>query len=158
VVSRDSQTAGADLSDVQSYLGAERRIHGGAGGSSSGRQPLFHFWPAQFVGGCIMADAFDAIGGILDLIGSVANSCEHSALRKDVEQLKEKAAKEPDPLKAELAELRAANGELGLYVATLLRLLLAKEVIGREELTKLLEQVDDEDGKRDQCHVGKLVP
>jgi hypothetical protein len=108
-----------------------------------------------------MADAFDAIGGLfglLDIAVDLSNARERSAMQKDIADLKAKAAKEPDPVQAELASLRAMNGELRLYVATLLRLLLAKGIMSRDDLATMLENVDGEDGKMDQAHAGKLVP
>jgi hypothetical protein len=102
----------------------------------------------------------DVIGDLFNLFFIASTRSELSQLNNEVKQLKETAreSKETDPVRSELNELRAANAELRLYVATLFRALVVKGIISREDLTKLVEETDAEDGKRDNAHSGKVLP
>jgi hypothetical protein len=57
-----------------------------------------------------------------------------------------------------LRELSRQHHELGLYYAALVRLLVAKTVVSREELVQLVSQVDGTDGKADGRLTGPVVP
>lgn len=57
----------------------------------------------------------------------------------------------------ELERLAAENGELKLYVAAILRVLLDKQVITRPELAALIKVVDREDGVEDGQRKGPLL-
>jgi len=48
-----------------------------------------------------------------------------------------------------LAELRAENDELRLYLTALMRLLATKGVVTREELEQIVAAIDAEDGESD---------
>jgi hypothetical protein len=107
-----------------------------------------------------MSDFLDLLGSVGDLVWNISQDRKMSALQDEVKQLKEAArsSDESDPIQVQLKELRAAHGELRLYVATLFRLLLHKGVITRDEVVKLVGEVDEEDGKRDQSHEGRMLP
>lgn len=107
-----------------------------------------------------MSDAFDVIGGIADLFWMSSQSSKICDLNREVERLKQSARStaKKDPIQAQIEELKAANGELRLYVSTLLRVLQDKGVIARDDLLKLVEQIDAEDGRRDQSFHGDLLP
>jgi hypothetical protein len=105
-----------------------------------------------------MSDFLDLIGSVGDLIWNISQDSKISSLNEEVNRLKESARSSPDPIQAQLKELQAANGELRLYVATLFRLLLSKGVVARDEAVKLLGEVDEEDGKPDHSHEGKILP
>jgi len=107
-----------------------------------------------------MSDAFDAIGGIADLFWTVSTNNKISDLNREVDRLKQTACSSAnsDPLQNQIDELRAANGELRLYVSTLLRVLQDKGIVTRDDLLKLVEQLDAEDGCRDQSYEGDLLP
>src|SRR4051794_25594398 len=79
-------------------------------------------------------------------------------LRSDVDKLKRQQSRDPDPLRQGIHELRQANGELKLYVATLFRILEMKGIIAREELVRLIDQVDEEDGRKDKSYDGEVLP
>jgi len=57
----------------------------------------------------------------------------------------------------ELERLAAENGELKLYVASILRVLLDKQVITQPELAALIKVVDREDGVEDGQRKGPLL-
>jgi hypothetical protein len=102
----------------------------------------------------------DLIDGIIDLAWNVSQSNKIADLDREVDRLKQSARSSTgtDPIRAQLDELRAANGELRLYIAVLFRVLKLKEIIGRDDLAKLVEQIDDEDGRRDKAYVGDVLP
>ncbi|MFO0841501.1 MAG: hypothetical protein U0797_03740 [Gemmataceae bacterium] len=92
---------------------------------------------------------------LIDLFWNWSQSNRIAELRSEVNRLRDTArAAGPDPRLAELSELRAQNGELRLYVAVLLRILVAKGLVTREELEKLADQIDAEDGRRDNAYTG----
>jgi hypothetical protein len=98
--------------------------------------------------------------GIIDLVWNVSQSNKISELNQEVDRLKQSARTSTlaDPIQAQLNELRATNSELRLYVAVLFRVLKLKGIIEHDELAKLVEQIDDEDGKRDKAYVGDILP
>jgi hypothetical protein len=96
---------------------------------------------------------------LIDMFWNWSQSSRIADLRSEVDRLKNSPAPASgDPLRAELSALRLANSELRLYVATLVRVLLLKGVIGRDELVKLLEQIDKEDGRSDKAYEGEILP
>jgi hypothetical protein len=102
----------------------------------------------------------DVIGDILDLVWNISQSNKIAQLNQEVDRLKQSArdSTAADPIQAQLNELRATNGELRLYIAVLFRVLKLKGIIERDELAKLVEQIDEEDGRRDKAHVGDVLP
>ena len=57
---------------------------------------------------------------------------------------------------ADLASLQAENDELRLYLAAVVRLLISKGVVSREEMKQVVDAVDAEDGVRDGKYKGKV--
>lgn len=57
----------------------------------------------------------------------------------------------------DITELQKENDELKLYLAALIRLLIARNVITVEEITKLVQAVDVEDGSADGRMNGPVV-
>jgi len=107
-----------------------------------------------------MSDSLlDGIGSLLDLFTDTSQDRKISRLHQDVARLRESARSSAviDPIRAQLDELRAANGELRLHIATLFRVLELKGIIGRDDLVKLVEQIDQEDGRRDNAHDGDAL-
>ena len=101
----------------------------------------------------------NVIEDIIDLVWNVSQSNKISELNQEVDRLKQSARSSTlaDPIQVQLDELRATNGELRLYVAVLFRVLKLKGIIERDELAKLVEQIDDEDGKRDKAYVRDIL-
>jgi hypothetical protein len=96
---------------------------------------------------------------LIDLFWNWNQSNHIAELRSEVDRLKNPSlVAERDPLRADVDALRLANGELRLYVATLFRALELKGIIGREELIKLVEQIDKEDGRQDKALGGDVLP
>jgi hypothetical protein len=57
----------------------------------------------------------------------------------------------------DIAELRRENDELKLYLAAVIRLLVARNVITAEEITKLVQAIDVGDGTADGRMNGPVV-
>jgi hypothetical protein len=96
---------------------------------------------------------FDDGGDWMVPIWNATQAGEIAQLQAEVKRLKAAIrAGTDDPIRAELDQVRAANGELRLYVATLFRVLERKGLVRREELVKLIEEVDSEDGTRDNSY------
>jgi hypothetical protein len=107
-----------------------------------------------------MSDSLrEGLGTLLDGFTDLGQCRQISGLQQDVARLKKSARSwaDTDPIRAQLDELRAANGELRLYVATLFRVLETKGIIGRDDLAKLVEQIDQADGRRDNALDGDAL-
>jgi hypothetical protein len=57
---------------------------------------------------------------------------------------------------ADIRQLQAENDELRLYLAAVVRLLISKGVVSREEMKQVVDAVDAEDGVRDGKYKGKV--
>jgi hypothetical protein len=57
----------------------------------------------------------------------------------------------------DVAQLRAENDELRLYLAALVRLLTSKGVVTREELENIVAIVDTDDGRSDGRFRGPIT-
>src|SRR5437868_1752557 len=75
---------------------------------------------------------------------------EIRALRHEVTRRRAEGATRED----RLTELARENDELKLYVAVLVRLLVAKNIATPEEIRKMIDAVDCEDGKFDHNFKG----
>ena len=59
---------------------------------------------------------------------------------------------------ARLDRLQEENEELKLYMAALIRLVLAKRVATIEDVKLIVDAIDSEDGSRDGRHAGRVLP
>lgn len=55
-----------------------------------------------------------------------------------------------------IERLQAENDEMRLYVAAIVRLLISKGIVSREEMRQVVDAVDAEDGTRDGGYRGKM--
>ena len=79
--------------------------------------------------------------------------------RNKIENLREELRKSralPGGPAADIASLQAENDELRLYLAAVVRLLISKGVVSREEMKQVVDAVDAEDGVRDGKYKGKV--
>ncbi len=53
--------------------------------------------------------------------------------------------------------LEKENGELKLYMATTIRLLLSKGLVTEQELEKMVEEIDGSDGSLDGTYDGSVI-
>ncbi len=57
---------------------------------------------------------------------------------------------------ADVAQLQAENDELRLYLAAVVRLLTSKGIVSRDELQRMVDVIDAQDGQRDGRHKGAI--
>ena len=81
---------------------------------------------------------------------------EMERLRAAVAEAKNKPAPSGDSER--IAQLEYELDEMRLYVVSLMRLLLSKELVSREDLERMLKMVDGLDGKEDGRHSGDEPP
>lgn len=86
------------------------------------------------------------------LLGDVGNRLDIADCEQDIRVLKESLMElhqEEQEADAELMALRRENDELKLYIAALIRLLTTKGVLDKEEIEKMVDIIDAEDGAMD---------
>ena len=92
------------------------------------------------------------------LLGDIGNRLDIADTERDLERLKQEVAQgfRVDMSQDEKIEaLVRENGELKLYLAALIRLLVAKGSVSEAELQAMVAAVDAEDGKADgRCDRG----
>lgn len=91
------------------------------------------------------------------ILGDVGNRLDISDCEKDIKVLKTalmEMNQDDRSQDQELINLRRESDELKLYLSAIIRLLTAKKVLAPEELKKMVDAVDAEDGAMD----GKIRP
>jgi len=86
------------------------------------------------------------------LLGDVGNRLDISDCEEDIRVLKESLMEihqEEQTIDSELLTLQRENDHLKLYLASITRLLIGKNVLTREEIEKMVEIIDAEDGAMD---------
>jgi hypothetical protein len=94
------------------------------------------------------------------LLGDIGNRLDIGDVEGDVAVLRQKIAgayRNDATLDERLHELAAENAELKLYLAALIRLLISKGTISKQEIQSLVAAVDFEDGRTDGRCDGKVV-
>jgi hypothetical protein len=98
--------------------------------------------------------------GRLLLLGNLGQQLDIEDQRSEIESLREelRRSRVSSPAASdEVARLRAENDELRLYLAAVIRILTSKGIVSREEVKRVVEMVDIEDGARDGRHRGDLA-
>ena len=94
------------------------------------------------------------------LLGELGQQLDISDQKVELERLRaEVQRRDPpslDPAPA-IERLQQENDELRLYLAAVVRCLLAKQVISGDELKRIVDLVDAEDGARDGRFSGPIV-
>ncbi len=86
------------------------------------------------------------------LLGDVGNRLDIDDCEQDIRVLKESLMKihhEGQNIDAELLEVQRENDHLKLYLAAITRLLVSKGILSKEEIEKMVDIVDAEDGAMD---------
>jgi hypothetical protein len=95
------------------------------------------------------------------LLGDIGQQLDLKDHQSDLEELRtgisiERSMREgADEM---IGRLRRENDELKLYLAALVRLLLAKKVVTADEIKRIVETLDREDSKPDGVFSGRVVP
>jgi hypothetical protein len=85
-------------------------------------------------------------------LGDIGNRLDISDCEQDINVLKESLMRfhqEGRLQDGELMALQRENDQLKLYVAALIRLLMNKGVLGNDEIRKMVDIIDAEDGAMD---------
>jgi hypothetical protein len=99
--------------------------------------------------------------GRMLLLGNIGQQMDLSDQRTELERLErgisvERALREgADEM---IGRLRRENNELKLYLAAIVRLLLAKDVVTVDEIRRIVDALDREDEKRDGAYGGPVLP
>ena len=94
------------------------------------------------------------------LLGDVGNRLDISDCEADVRILKESLMQihqEGQSIDSELLTLQRENDHLKLYLASITRLLIHKGVLNKDEIEKMVDIVDAEDGAMDGKARGKVL-
>jgi hypothetical protein len=86
------------------------------------------------------------------LLGDFGNRVDIEDCEKDIRVLKESLMdlhSEEQNIDSELMAVQRENDHLKLYLAAITRLLIRKNILSREEIEKMVDIVDAEDGAMD---------
>jgi hypothetical protein len=82
---------------------------------------------------------------------------KHSEALNSLQRRSKRKATDIVELQDRVDELEAENGELRLYMVAIIRLLVNKDVISREQLQKVADMIDLSDGESDGKFDGKIM-
>jgi len=94
------------------------------------------------------------------LLGDIGNRLDIEDTERDVSSLRRQisqSVRRDMTQDQQLKHLVEENGELKLCLAALVRLLIQKKAITKEELESLVQAVDAEDGQKDGRFMGDVV-
>lgn len=94
------------------------------------------------------------------LLGDVGNRLDISDCEADIRVLKESLMEihqEEQEKDTELMILKRENDELKLYIASIIRLLTNKGLLTQEEIEKMVDIIDAEDGAMDGKARGNVI-
>ena len=95
------------------------------------------------------------------LLGNLGQQLDLSDHEAEIAQLRSEIANRSfgeETSSQRLDWLRQENEELKLYLVSLMRLLVSKGVVSREEVQRMVEAVDAEDGHKDGRYGGDVKP
>lgn len=93
-------------------------------------------------------------------LGDIGNRLDIEDTERDIQQMKHRlsSAQNKDASQDHIiSELIIEHAQAKLYLASLVRLLLAKGSITKEELETMVDAIDTEDGKADGMFHGDIV-
>lgn len=92
------------------------------------------------------------------LLGDLGQQLDLADQRDEIENLRDELrrsrARSPGN---DMGQLQAENDELRLYLAAIVRLLTSKGIVSREELQRVVDVIDAEDGKQDGRYRGSVA-
>lgn len=92
------------------------------------------------------------------LLGDLGQQLDLADQRNEIQNLRDelRRSRAGSPT-GDPARLQAENDELRLYLAAIVRLLTSKGVVSTEELRKVVDIIDAEDGRRDGKYTGNVT-
>lgn len=94
------------------------------------------------------------------LMGDIGNMMDIQDVGRDVSKLKRRLSFERAQTERHedaVAELAQENAELKLYLSAVVRLLISKSIVKREELEAIVEEIDRSDGQQDGRFDGPIA-
>lgn len=94
------------------------------------------------------------------MLGDIGNRLDISDCEQDIRVLKESLMEmyqEGSAVDAELRTVQLENNQLKLYLAAVIRLLISKNVLAREDIQKMVDIIDAEDGAMDEKARGDIL-
>ena len=94
------------------------------------------------------------------LLGDVGNRLDISDCEEDIRVLKESLMEihqEGQSIDSELLTVQRENDHLKLYLASITRLLISKGMLSKEEIEKMVDIIDAEDGAMDGKARGEML-
>jgi hypothetical protein len=95
------------------------------------------------------------------LLGDLGQQMDLADQQAEIERLKRQVHSRPALAASadeRLQALQRENDELKLYLAAVIRLLVAKNVASAADINALVAAIDREDGAEDQKYTGPMVP
>lgn len=93
-------------------------------------------------------------------LGDVGNRLDISDCEEDIRILKQSLMQihqEEQNIDSELLALQRENDHLKLYLASITRLLISKNLLSKEEIEKMVDIIDAEDGAMDGKARGEVL-
>lgn len=94
------------------------------------------------------------------LLGDVGNRMDISDCEADIRVLKESMMEihhEGQNIDSELLTVQRENDHLKLYLAAITRLLISKDILSKDEIKKMVDIIDFEDGAMDGKARGEVL-
>ena len=94
------------------------------------------------------------------LLGDVGNRMDISDCEADIRVLKESMMEihhEGQNIDSELLAVQRENDHLKLYLAAITRLLISKDILSKDEIKKMVDIIDFEDGAMDGKARGEVL-
>lgn len=100
--------------------------------------------------------------GRMLLLGDWGQQMDIQDQKSEIESLKDQLetkdrVQDSSTLRARIAQLEMQNGELRLYLASLIKYLGHKGVLRQDEFRTLVEAIDNEDGSQDGSFQGRII-
>jgi len=99
--------------------------------------------------------------GRMLLLGNWGQQMDIEDQRSEIEDLRQQIRTDTKAgdatLKSRVSQLEKENGELRLYLASLIKYLGHKGILRQDEFRTLVEAVDTEDGRADGGYRGKII-
>jgi len=95
------------------------------------------------------------------LLGDLGQQMDLADHEAEIERLKEQLRSKqgvPSSVEQQLETLQGENDELKLYLAAVIRLMLAKKLIITDEIKAVVAAVDREDGVEDKKYTETMLP
>ena len=93
-------------------------------------------------------------------LGDVGNRLDISDCEEDIRTLKQSLMQmhqEEQEVDSELHAVQMENNQLKLYIAAMIRLLISKNVLTKDEIQGMVDIIDAEDGAMDNKARGDLI-